>query len=216
LRNIGAFSLEQASKLSGTTERQLEYWDETGFFEPEYATENRHRPYSRVYSYRDIVGLRTLGVLRNDHNIPLQTLRVVNDWLKSNYATPWSELRFWVANKQVLFEDPDSSILYAGKPPVKSAMAIQLQEVARETDKVIERLRERPPSTIGKIGRNRHVQRNAYVIEGTRIPTWAVWNLHREGFDVASIITEYPSLTPEDVKAAIDHERSEQSNRRAG
>jgi DNA-binding transcriptional MerR regulator len=91
LTEYGAFSLEQASKLSGTSARQLEYWDETGFFQPQYATENRHRPYSRVYSYRDIVGLRTLAILRNEHHVPLQTLRVVNEWLKRNYATPWSD-----------------------------------------------------------------------------------------------------------------------------
>jgi hypothetical protein len=89
------------------------------------------------------VGLRTLGLLRNKHGIPLQTLRIVNDWLKKNYETPWSELRFWVANKQVFFEDPNSSALYTGRPPVQSVMAIQLREVARETDQAIERLRQR-------------------------------------------------------------------------
>jgi hypothetical protein len=91
------------------------------------------------------VGLRTVGLLRNKHGIPLQTLRIVNDWLKKNYETPWSDLRFWVANKQVFFEDedPNSSALYTGRPPVQSVMAIQLREVARETDQAIERLRQR-------------------------------------------------------------------------
>jgi len=61
--SILAFSQRQVGRLTGLAERQLRYWDDTGLVSPQYATENRRRPYSRVYSYRDVVGLSALALL---------------------------------------------------------------------------------------------------------------------------------------------------------
>ena len=61
---IRAFSADHAVRLTGLSMRQLRYWDDTGFFRHRYASEDRRSPYGRVYSFRDIVGLRTLSVLR--------------------------------------------------------------------------------------------------------------------------------------------------------
>jgi uncharacterized protein (DUF433 family) len=47
---------------------------------------------------------------------------------------------------------------------------------------------------------------NAWVVAGTRIPTEAIWNFHAAGYDAEAIIREYPRLTPDDVRAAIDFE----------
>jgi len=40
-------------------------------------------------------------------------------------------------------------------------------------------------------------------IKGTRIPVYLIVSLVAEGESVESIIQDYPSLTPEDIKAAI-------------
>ncbi len=61
-----AFSADQVTKLTGLSKAQLHYWDETGFFSPRYAFENWRSPYSRIYSLKDVVGLRTLSVLRKE------------------------------------------------------------------------------------------------------------------------------------------------------
>ena len=47
---------------------------------------------------------------------------------------------------------------------------------------------------------------NAWVVAGTRIPTDAIWNFHRAGYDATAIIKEYPRLKAEDVRAAIEFE----------
>jgi DNA-binding transcriptional MerR regulator len=61
---IAAFSEEQVERLTGLNTAQLRYWDRMGFFQPSYAGENRRIAYSRIYSFKDVVGLRTLGLLR--------------------------------------------------------------------------------------------------------------------------------------------------------
>ncbi len=70
-----AFSAAHVERLTGLSPAQLRSWDEAGFFKPEMACEDRRRPYSRVYSFRDVVGLRTIGILMRDYKIPLRELK---------------------------------------------------------------------------------------------------------------------------------------------
>ena len=42
-------------------------------------------------------------------------------------------------------------------------------------------------------------------IKGTRIPVYLIVSLVAEGETVETIIQDYPSLTPEDIKAAIHY-----------
>ncbi|MBE7443973.1 MAG: DUF433 domain-containing protein [Planctomycetia bacterium] len=42
-------------------------------------------------------------------------------------------------------------------------------------------------------------------IKGTRIPVYLIVSLIAEGESVESIMKDYPSLTPEDIKAAINY-----------
>lgn len=41
------------------------------------------------------------------------------------------------------------------------------------------------------------------VIQGTRIPVYIIVSLVAEGESIESIVKDYPSLTPEDVQAAL-------------
>jgi DNA-binding transcriptional MerR regulator len=66
---IAAFSEEHVVRLTGLTHGQLRSWDRAGFFQPRYAYEDRHVPYSRVYSFQDVVGLRTIAVLMKEYKI---------------------------------------------------------------------------------------------------------------------------------------------------
>src|SRR5690349_16486128 len=87
-RVLAAFSEEQTGKLTGISTAQLRYWDRTGFYKPSYAESNRRIAFSRIYSFKDIVALRVLHVLRNQCKIPLQHLREVTDKLGGLAANP--------------------------------------------------------------------------------------------------------------------------------
>jgi MerR HTH family regulatory protein len=49
---------DQAAKLTGLTVHRLRHWDRTGFFVPSFAAKNRRSPFSRVYSFKDLLSLR--------------------------------------------------------------------------------------------------------------------------------------------------------------
>jgi uncharacterized protein (DUF433 family) len=215
MTTIAAFTPDHICRLTGLTKRQLGYWDRTGFFPPRYADENRRRPFSRVYNFRDLVGLRTLALLRNKYNIPLQQLRRAGEWLSKHYTSPWSSLKFWVGGGKVFFTDPDSGERVATRPQGQEVFPFEMVEVEREMEMAAERLKERLPEEIGKITRSRDVLHNVARIAGTRIPTSAIWNFYEDGYDTAGILSAYPRLTERDIDAAIAYEQAHRQ-RRAG
>ena len=70
----------------------------------------------------------------------------------------------------------------------------------------VEELKKRDEQQHGHIERNKYVARNSAVIAGTRIPTAAIRRFKEAGYTVEQIIKQYPTLTQEDVQAALAHE----------
>jgi DNA-binding transcriptional MerR regulator len=104
--DTGLFSAEQVCKLAAITERQLRHWARD-FYRPEHLLEDGG-PFSHIYSFRDVVSLRTIGALRNKHRIPLPALRAAGAWLSERHDWPWSSLRFRVSGQGLYYLDPDS------------------------------------------------------------------------------------------------------------
>jgi len=202
---IAAFSEEQAEHLTSLSLAQLRYWDRTGFFVPSYAAEDRRSAYSRIYSFRDIVALRILGVLRRQHNVPLQHLRLVAAKLSHLADGLWTKTTLYVLNRQVIFQEPGDGRL---REPVSGqyVLGIPLKKIVADTRRDVEKLRRRPNEKIGKIERSRRVSHNASVIAGTRIPTGAIRRFKEAGYTVDQIIAEYPDLTLRDVEVALKYE----------
>jgi uncharacterized protein (DUF433 family) len=210
-----AFTAEHVSQLTGLSNRQLGYWDRTGFFSPEYADKDRRRAFSRIYSFRDVVGLRTIAVLRNEHRVALQELRRVGAWLKKRQGTPWASLTFYVGGHRVYFDDPRTGARMGARPLGQPVLPVAMEEIAHEMRKAAAKLTERGKTEVGKVTQRRYLVHNAPVLAGTRIPTSAVWNFHDAGYSTKQIIREYPRLTSDDVEAAIALEQR-RMQRRAG
>lgn len=207
---ISAFSEEQVSRLTGLTKGQLRYWDSTGFFAPKFAEENKRRAFSRLYSFKDIVALRTISVLRNQHNVPLQHLRKVAERLSHLADDLWTKTTLYVLNKKVIFHEPNT-----GKPREivsgQYVIGLLLKTIVSDTKKDVEKMHQRDQSKIGRVERSRHVSRNAWVVGGTRIPTAAIMRFKEAGYTEAQIMKEYPGLTAKDIAAALLHEEKESS-----
>ena len=198
---IGAFTADQVCELTELSRSQLRYWDKTGFFKPE-AGSLRMGPYSRVYSFRDVVGLRTLALLRK--HTSLQALRGAAGMLHQCNDYPWANLRFYKreGERTIFFEVNDESFTVANAKS-QTTFTIDLQEVSDNMLNLVRRMRERKAEEIGQTSRHRYVAHNQRVIAGTRIPTSAIWNFHRAGYRTDQIIEEYPRLEPADVREAI-------------
>jgi uncharacterized protein (DUF433 family) len=200
---ISAFSADQVTKLTGLSMRQLSYWDKLGFFEPQYAADDRRSPYSRIYSFTDVVGLRTISILKNKYKCSLPHLQEVARKLAAYSKTPWADLTLYVWKRKVQFNEPET-----GKTrgvldgqyallPIKSV----LEDVRREA----EALRHREAAQVGKIERHRYVSHHSDVIAGTRIKVTTIRRFIEAGYSTADILKEYPSLTEADIKAVKRH-----------
>ena len=204
---IAALSEDQVERITGLTKRQLHYWAKTGFFKPSFVEDNPRLPYSRFYSFKDLVGLRTLEVLRVRNSVPLQHLRVVAEKLSHLGDDLWSSTTLFVVDRKVVLVNPDT------KSPEEVVsgqylLGIPLRKIIEDTHNDVIALRQRAPESIGRVARSRGVLRNAWVVAGTRIPVHAIKSFHDHGYSVSEIIGEYPDLTPKDVKAALNHDDS--------
>jgi uncharacterized protein (DUF433 family) len=210
MAEIVAFAVDHVRRLTGLSLRQIRYWDDTGFVSPTLVDGHRKRAFGRIYSFRDLVGLRTIAILRKQHRIPLQELRRVGEWLRRHHESPWSTLRFAIAGKKVVFFDPATRVATEPRGEGQRVLDIALEPIANEMRQAADRLRERQSNQIGQIVRNRYVIHNAWTLAGTRIPTTAIWNFHEAGYTTAAILAEYPRLTARDVAAAIEFEQNRQ------
>ena len=85
-------------------------------------------------------------------------------------------------------------------------LQIPLKVVAGDVRVALSKLRAREPTSIGKVERRRGLVHNQPVISGTRIPVRSVKAFAAAGFSIDQIRTEYPSLTEEDVRAALAYD----------
>lgn len=199
---VTAFSAEQVERLTGLTKRRLMYWDRTGFFAPSYADDDRRSPYSRIYSFRDVVGLRTLWRLTEEFHVSVQHLRKVAEKLSHLANDLWSSQVLYVLDKKVVFDETGTGKL----SEVLSGQYVNglaLGEVISDMRHAVDQLRQRRPDQIGQITRSRFVNHNAPVIAGTRIPISAIRDFADAGYTTEQIIEEYPDLTDRDVAAAL-------------
>lgn len=200
---ISAFSADQVVRLTGLTMRQLAYWDKLGFFQPQYAADDRRSPYSRIYSFKDVVGLRTLSILKKTYKCSLPHLREVAEKLATYSKTPWADLTLYVWKRKVQFDEPETG---RTRSVVDGQYALlPIRSVMEDVRRDAERLRERTPSQIGQIEKHRYVSHQAAVISGTRIRVATILHFVEAGYSTADIVKEYPSLTEADIEAAKRH-----------
>jgi uncharacterized protein (DUF433 family) len=199
---VAAFSEEQASALTHLSITRLRYWARTEFFAPSYVDANPG-PYGRFYSFKDVVALRTLEMLRVRNGVPLQHLRKVAEKLSHLKDGLWTTTKLRVCNRKVVFDEPET-----GRPrEVVSGQFVEeykLQEIIRETGSEIERLKERVADDVGQVVTLRGVQRGALIVAGTRVPVASIQRLREDGYSVDQILNEYPRLERKDVEAAIE------------
>lgn len=205
---LGFFSADEAERLTGIKKGRLAYWHKSGFFAPSFVVDGR-----RVYSFRDLVGLRTIGILRDERGVSLQHLRGVGDYLRHHSDSPWSSLAVSELGGDVYFRGDGGSFVSASHG--EQGVTIELEPIADEIRSQVTEARSKRNKKAPSFSKNRSIMSNKSVIAGTRIRTEAIWNFHEEGFSVEEIIAEYPTLSPEEVAAAIAYERESRESKSA-
>ena len=204
---IRAFTLEQAANIAHISERRARYWARKGVLVPHIVYDATQPPYRYLYDFTDVVGLRTLGLLRDKYNLSLQQLRKAHVYLREHADRPWSELRFWVRGKELLFGSPSSQQVVSATRPGQMAIAIEIEQVAQSVHDAAAALRTRPAEDIGQTERHRNIQGNKVVVKGTRVPVSAIIELDEDGYTPEEIVRVLPALTVADVEAILSRSK---------
>jgi uncharacterized protein (DUF433 family) len=195
---LRSFSVDHAERVTGLSRLRLARWDRLGLFSPEAADEaDRAKPYARIYSFNDLVGLRTLAILVGKYRVPISEIKKAYKELAKLVKNPWSEVDLSVCKRQIVFD-------LLGQPRnVTDGQAvfkhIPLPAIADEVVRRTQALRKRSKGQIGAVEQRKFVARNAPVIAGTRIPVKAIESFIGVGLNDAQVVAEYPSLTRSDV-----------------
>lgn len=204
---VAAFTEDQTERLTGVSRRQLRYWDRTEFFTPSLACSDRRAPYSRLYSFRDLASLKVINALRNEANVSLPHLREVKEKLSHLGDGLWAKTTLYVLKRNVIFYNPE----IGAREEVLSRQAvleIPLRVVSGNVEDAVRALRQRDPDLIGKVERQRNIACNQPVIAGTRIPVRGIKTFANAGYSVEDIRKEYPTLTEDDIRAAIEYKEA--------
>ena len=186
---VQAFSLEQASRLTGISTAQLRNWDRTGFFRPSFGAENRREPFSRVYSFLDLASLKVISTLRNETKVSLQHLREVGKKLAGLGENSWATVTLYVLKKKVVFHNPETE----SKEEIVSGQAIldiPLEVVRSNMQRAVEADRLRSPEDFGRVEKSRFVAHAQKVIAGTRIPVRAIVSFISENYSNQKLFSQ--------------------------
>lgn len=202
-----AFTTDTVARLTGLTVRQLHGWDRSGFFVPSFADPQRRRPHSRVYSFADVVGLRTIARLR-EHGVSFPDLKRVREFFASGTDDAWASRRFYVVGKRVFFTHEDAVLATRPLGQRVDRDVLDLGPIVSDVTEAVHQLTKRTPDQIGEITTDRLIMGGVPIIAGTRIPTSTITWFHDNGYGVGAILREFPRLEPEDIDAALSWERA--------
>ncbi len=196
------FGFDQTARLALVSEWRLISWCRSEFITPSINAPDLSVPSSWLYSLRDVVGLRTLGLLRAE--VPLSRLRPVASLFATDSPNhrDWIDLVFYVIDRRVHCHHARRGIHHPffvrhGRSPVF------VGTVWKDLMADIQSLSSRNPAQIGAIDR---IPGHAATFAGTRVPVRAILEFHRARYSIAEILREYPTLVPADIEAAIAYE----------
>lgn len=198
---IGAFSEDQVSALTDLSRGQLRGWNRRGFIRPEFRTsDDARKPFSYIYSFKDLLKLRVLNQLRNVHSVPMHELERVEAVLAHMGDDKWTSQKLWVSNRRVVFEEPESQ----KKREISSRQfvaEIALEVVTSDARADIRRLNERD-AQVGQTVKKRHLHSSERVFAGTRIPVAAIAEYIALGYSDEDILRKFPDLRSGDLETA--------------
>ncbi len=192
-----AFPVPIASVLTGATTAQLAYWRKhTGSAEPLLVPEGK-RDGRILYSWTDVVALRSIVYLRQEKSLP--KIRRAVATLRSLEASEWTHLanyRLISTQTTIVVQTPDGELLDLEKRPGTVLHEALMRDVLAPFETRSGRLvpalaRPRPQISIDP-----EVLGGYPVISGSRVPFDVVAQLAEDKLEPAEIAAIYPSVEP--------------------
>jgi|SRR6202035_298355 uncharacterized protein (DUF433 family) len=200
-----AFPVPIASVLTGATVRQLAYWRKhTGSAEPLLIPEGK-RGGRFLYSWADVVALRSIVYLRQEKSLP--RIRRAVGMLRHLEATEWTHLsayRLISTDTTIVVKTPSGQLLDLERQPGTVLEEVLMGDVLAPFETISGRnvpalKRPRP-----RIAVDPAVLGGYPVIAGTRVPFDVVAHLADDDLAPHEITAIYPSVDPEAIDDATD------------
>ncbi|MBB4936874.1 uncharacterized protein (DUF433 family) [Streptosporangium album] len=193
-----AYDPKLAAALSGATLRQLAHWRKAGVSRGAVLIPEISSTRPVLYSFRDVVALRTCVKLRNSASLQkvrraLDTLR--DDLKESDHLSSYTLV---ADGSSIYLAAPDQAVDLARKKAnvVIHELVDVLQPFYRDGRHIPSLLQPRTHVTVDPA-----VRGGVPMIEGTRVPYDEVAALLRDGVSAERISEYYPSVT---ATAALD------------
>jgi uncharacterized protein (DUF433 family)/DNA-binding transcriptional MerR regulator len=190
-----AYPVPLAVTLSGATVDQLAYWRRHTPSDPPLLEPHAKRSGRYLYSWADVIALRSIVYLRQDKSLP--RIRAAVRTLARLQADQWTHLsRYKLASTgdSIVVVTPSGEILDVDKQPGTILDEVLLRDVLGvfRTDDgrrvpSLPRPRDHLSVDPGVLG-------GYPVVAGTRVPYDLVAGLADDGYDDAEIIEMYPSV----------------------
>ena len=163
-----AFTTNLVADLTGLSVSQLQRWDRDGFFQPWRADPNRRRPHSRIYSFPDVVSLRTIAELRKA-GASFAEVKRVRHMLAPTEEGEWPARSLYVVGRRLYLSREDAMAALQDVDPQGEPVEIDLEDIKGIVEQGVRKLAERRPEEIGQVTRNRWIMSGVPIIAGTRI-----------------------------------------------
>jgi uncharacterized protein (DUF433 family) len=201
---VAAFTEEQVERLTGVSRRRLRYWYGKGFYVSALTIDDPDIPDIRLYSFRDLVCLKVINAIRNEAKLPFAELTRTKERLAHLGDDLWAKTTLYILGKRVVFDNPETGEMEEASAG-QGVLQIPLKIVTGQMEDAIREMRKRNDSAVGRIEQRRGVALNQPVIAGTGIPVRSIQAFSRAGYTIDDINKQYPSLTREDIAAALDY-----------
>ena len=195
-----AYPTHVGAALSGASVRQLQYWRQRRNGTPPLLVPETRSGSRVLYSFRDVIALRTFVYLRED--VPLQRIRKAVSQLREFGTTEHlSTYRLYAANRSVVWADSEDSLVDLVKHPGQYQVKVTMRDVLApftnfRGEEVVNFLRPRERLQVDPETRGGYP-----VVLDTRIPYDLVGELVADGVPPGEVAYFYP---PVSAAAAAD------------
>lgn len=198
-----AFPIPIASVLSGASVDQLAYWRKTTRSAPPLLVPESKRSGRYLYSWSDVVALRSIVYLRQEKSLP--RIRRAVELLRALEADEWAHLARYTlisTKASILVRTPSGALLDLEKQPGTVVSEVLMRDVLASFTTGDGRTVPNLENPRRRLTVNPRVLAGYPVISGTRVPFDVVAGLAEDGVAAAQIVEMYPSVDPESVADA--------------
>lgn len=128
-------------KITGLTQRQVDYWDRTHFIKPSIKEASGYGT-ARLYSFKDLVQLKVAKTLI-DKGVSLQKIRKAITYLKKNFPDiekPLSEMRFLTDGETIFVLTDKKGVILDTLSKGQMVFALAIGEIIEELKVEVEKI----------------------------------------------------------------------------